>query len=634
MLGMLNVNKQSKIKDKYKILYDINNSSDVRALKSSQLSELGDEVRKFLIESVAQTGGHFGSNLGVVELSVALHHVFDMPIDKVIWDVGHQAYAHKILTGRRDQLCTIRQKNGLTPFPKRTESEYDAFGVGHSATSISAAVGMERAHHTKEKQPHITAVIGDGALTGGMAFEALNHAGDIGANVLVILNDNEMSISPNVGAMHKYLTRLVSSKKFQHLRRSSKKILSKNAPGVHEVARRVELSAKSMITPGALFEELGFEYYGPIDGHDVEALVKVLKNIKDSKGPRLLHVITEKGMGFKGAREDATSLHAVGPFDVKTGKKIDQKVDKKNKNKTYTDIFAEWILQRAKKDTKLHAITPAMCDGSGLKEFRDKYPKRYHDVGIAEQHAVTFAAGLACEGKKPIVSIYSTFLQRAYDQLIHDVAIQNLDVMFAVDRAGIVGPDGATHAGSFDFSFLRCVPNLVIAAPADLDESAKMLDVMYDFVGPTVLRYPRGGGVAQLNANSTKIKIGKGRILRKGEKVAILAFGAMVERCVDISDELNVTLVNMRFIKPIDEKMIDEIAQMHGSIITIEDNAIIGGAGSAVCEYVLSKGYDVNVKMLGLPDEFTIHGSRNEVFESIGLSEENIKKIIKKQLNG
>ncbi len=626
---MSKVNKQSKIEDKYKILYDINDSSDVRALDIEQLSELSDEVREFLIESVAQTGGHFGSNLGVVELSVALHHVFETPRDKVIWDVGHQAYAHKILTGRRDQLCTIRQKGGLTPFPKRSESEYDAFGVGHSATSISAAIGMERAHYTKKKQPHVTAIIGDGALTGGMAFEALNHAGDVGANVLVILNDNEMSISPNVGAMHKYLTRLVSSKQFQHLRCRSKKILSRNAPRVHEVARRVELSAKNMITPGALFEELGFEYYGPIDGHDTEALVKVLKNIKDSKGPRLLHVITEKGRGFKKAQEDATSLHAVSPFDVETG----EKVDKGCKRKTYTDVFADWILERAKKDIKLHAITPAMCEGSGLKEFRNKYPKRYHDVGIAEQHAVTFAAGLACEGKKPIVSIYSTFLQRAYDQLIHDVAIQNLDVMFVVDRAGIVGPDGATHAGSFDFSFLRCVPNLMIAAPADLSESTKMLDVMYDFVGPTVLRYPRGGGAAQLKFNSTKIKIGRGQILRNGKKVAILAFGAMVEKCVDIANELDVTLVNMRFVKPIDEKLVDKIVKAHHTIVTVEDNVIMGGAGSTVGEYVLNKGFDVKIKMLGLPDEFTIHGSRDEVLDDIGLSEEKIKNFITKQIN-
>jgi len=619
----------NKKKEQYNILCDINDSADVRALNIKQLSELSDEVREFLIESVAQTGGHFGSNLGVVELSVALHHVFDTPKDKVIWDVGHQAYAHKVLTGRRDRLCTIRQKGGLTPFPKRSESEYDAFGVGHSATSISAAVGMERAHHTKKKQPHITAIIGDGALTGGMAFEALNHAGDIGANILVILNDNEMSISPNVGAMHKYLTRVVSSKKFQHLRRSSKEILSKNTPRVHEVARRVELSAKTMVTPGVLFEELGFEYYGPIDGHDTEALVKVLKNIKDSKGPRLLHVITEKGKGFEKAREDATSLHAVSPFNVETGKKINQKIDKKN-SKTYTDVFADWVLERAKKDIKLHAITPAMCEGSGLKDFRDKYPKRYHDVGIAEQHAVTFAAGLACEGKKPIVSIYSTFLQRAYDQFIHDVALQNLDIMFAVDRAGIVGPDGATHAGSLDLSFLRCVPNVVIAAPADLNESAKMFDIMYDFVGPTVLRYPRSSGVVQLDKNSTKIRIGKGRILRDGKKIAVLAFGAMVEKCVDIANELDVTLVNMRFIKPLDEELIKKLAKTHDTFITVEDNVVAGGAGSAVGEYVLNEGLDVSVRMLGLPDEFTIHGSRDVVLDDVGLSQEKIMKFIAK----
>ncbi len=630
---MLKKKNKSKIYKKYKLLCSIDDSDDVHSLNRQQLVQLSNEVRDFLIESVSQTGGHFGSNLGVVELTVALHYIFDIPKDKLIWDVGHQAYPHKILTGRRDRMCTIRQKDGLTPFPKRSESKCDAFGVGHSATSISAAVGMERANHTKKKQPHITAIIGDGALTGGMAFEALNHAGDISANILVILNDNEMSISPNVGAMHKYLTRLVSSKQFQHLRQSSKEILSKRAPMVHEVARRVELSAKTMVTPGILFEELGFEYFGPIDGHDVNALVQVLENIKDSKGPKLLHVITEKGRGFKKAREDATSLHAVGPFDVKTGKKIDKKVSKKD-DKTYTNIFADWILGRAKKDNKLHAITPAMCEGSGLKEFRNKYPKRYHDVGIAEQHAVTFAGGLACEGKKPVVAIYSTFLQRAYDQLIHDIAIQNLDVMFAVDRAGIVGPDGATHAGSFDLSFLRCIPNLIIATPADLNESIKMLDILYDFVGPTVVRYPRGSGVMQLQLNNTKIQIGNGQILKEGkEKVAILAFGAMVERCIELANKLDVTLVNMRFIKPLDEKLIDKIAQTHKIIITLEDNVIMGGAGSAVGEYILSKGYNVKVKILGLPDKFTEHGSRDEVLDSLGLSEEKIKQIIQKQLD-
>ncbi len=619
----------NKKKRQYNILCDINDSSDVRALDKNQLSELSDEVREFLIESVSQTGGHFGSNLGVVELSVALHYVFDTPRDRLVWDVGHQAYPHKILTGRKDEMCTIRQKDGLSPFPKRTESEFDAFGVGHSATSISAVVGFAEALKGQKNPPRTIAVIGDGALTGGMAFEALNHAGDIKSNVLVILNDNEMSISPNVGAMHKYLTRLISSKKFQHLRKSSKDILSKRAPTVHEVARRAELGAKGMIAPGNLFEELGFAYYGPVDGHDVETLTQVLDNIKDLKGPKLLHVITQKGRGFAKAKKDATSLHAVSPFCLKTGKS-----NKKSSIKSYTDVFAQWINKKAKKDKKLHAVTPAMCEGSGLKEFRENFSNRYHDVGIAEQHAVTFAAGLACEDKKPVVAIYSTFLQRAYDQLIHDVAIQNLDVMFAVDRAGIVGPDGATHAGSFDISFLRCVPNVIIAAPADLQESAKMLDVLYEHEGVTVVRYPRGGGADKLNKNDTAVKIGKGVILNKGKKkVAIIAFGAMVEKCVGIAKELDITLVNMRFVKPLDEKLIKELAKTHSSFITVEDNVVAGGAGSAVGEYVLNEGIDVKVKMLGLPDKFTIHGSRDEVLEDVGLSESKIKQNIKEWLS-
>ena len=619
----------NKKKQQYNILCDINDSSDVRALDKNQLSELSDEVREFLIESVSQTGGHFGSNLGVVELSVALHYVFDTPRDRLVWDVGHQAYPHKILTGRKDEMCTIRQKDGLSPFPKRTESEFDAFSVGHSATSISAVVGFAEALKGQKNPPRTIAVIGDGALTGGMAFEALNHAGDIKSNVLVILNDNEMSISPNVGAMHKYLTRLISSKKFQHLRKSSKDILSKRAPTVHEVARRAELGAKGMIAPGNLFEELGFAYYGPVDGHDVETLTQVLDNIKDLKGPKLLHVITQKGRGFEKAKKDATSLHAVSPFCLKTGKS-----NKKSSTKSYTDVFAQWINKKAKKDKKLHAVTPAMCEGSGLKEFRENFSDRYHDVGIAEQHAVTFAAGLACEDKKPVVAIYSTFLQRAYDQFIHDVALQNLDIMFAVDRAGIVGPDGATHAGSFDISFLRCVPNVIIAAPADLQESAKMLDVLYEHEGVTVVRYPRGGGADKLTKNDTAVKIGKGVILNKGKKkVAIIAFGAMVEKCVDIAKELDVTLVNMRFVKPLDEKLIKELAKTHSSFITVEDNVVAGGAGSAVGEYVLNEGIDVKVKMLGLPDKFTIHGSRDEVLEDVDLSESGIKQSIKKWLS-
>lgn len=609
---------------KFEILDTINGSSDVSKLNNEELKQLSSEIRTFLIETIAQTGGHFGSNLGVVELTVALHHIFDLPKDKIVWDVGHQAYSHKILTGRKDQMFTIRQKGGLSPFPKREESEYDAFGVGHSTTSISAAVGMAvAAKGTKAK--HV-AVIGDGALTGGMAFEALNHAGDIGADVLVILNDNEMSISPNVGAMHKYLTRLITSHKFQHLRTKSKKILSKKAPTVHEVARRAELYAKGMITPGTLFEELGFAYYGPIDGHDVETLVDVLGNLKSYNGPQFLHIVTRKGEGYKHAQKDRTSLHAVSPFDPKTGEKYDAST--KIKEKTYTDVFSEWVCAAAKKDKKLHAITPAMLEGSGLQEFHKRYPNRHHDVGIAEQHAVTFAAGLAVGGLKPVVAIYSTFLQRAYDQLIHDVAIQNLNVMFAIDRAGIVGPDGATHAGSFDLSFLRPIPNIIVMAPADLTECTKMLQFAYDHVGPTAVRYPRGSGQEKMKKNGGEIILGRAKVLREGKKVAILAFGAMVERCEKIAEELDATLVNMRFVKPIDARLLTKLCKTHERFVTVEESAIMGGVGSAINEYVAENSLGVAVKNIGLPDIFLSHGSRDEVLDDAGLSEEKIRATI------
>lgn len=603
------------------MLHQIHDPRDVQKLSRAQLSVLCEELRAFLIESVACTGGHFGSNLGVVELTVALHHVFNSPHDQIVWDVGHQAYPHKILTGRKDHLCTIRQKNGLSPFPKREESAHDAFGVGHSTTSISAIVGMALGAKNK-KDKHI-AVIGDGALTGGMAFEALNHAGDVMADVLVILNDNKMSISPNVGAMHKYLTRLISSRRFQRLRKESKNLLSRKSPVIHEVARRAELYAKGMVTPGTLFEELGFLYFGPIDGHDVETLTEVLHNLKDIKGPRFLHIVTNKGNGYKHAKNDRTSLHAVSPFDAQTGEKIDQK-----KKVTYTDIFSQWICAVAQKDKRLHAITPAMLEGSGLKDFHQKYPDRHHDVGIAEQHAVTFAAGLATKGIKPVVAIYSTFLQRAYDQLIHDVALQNLDVTFAIDRAGIVGPDGATHAGSFDLSYLRCVPNMIILAPADLEENRAMLQFAYDHEGPSAVRYPRGSGQEQLKNNDKEIALGKSVILRRGKGVAILAFGAMVERCVAVGEEVNATVVNMRFIKPLDVHMIKRLSKTHRYLVTVEDNALIGGAGSAVNDLVMMQSLDVRVCNIGLPDEFLPHGSREEILTEAGLSSDNITKQI------
>ena len=615
------MSKKEQGKKKYDILDAIFGPEDVQNLDVTQLEDLSREMRDFLIETVAQTGGHFGSNLGVVELTVALHHVFNTPKDKIVWDVGHQAYPHKILTGRREKMHTIRQKDGLSPFPKREESEHDAFGVGHSTTSISAVVGMALAD---QKNNHHVAVIGDGALTGGMAFEALNHAGDVEANVLVVLNDNKMSISPNVGAMHEYLTRLITSNKFQRLRTKSKKILSKKVPTVHEIARRAELYAKGMVTPGTLFEELGFAYYGPIDGHDVETLVEVLKNLKEYDGPKFLHVVTEKGEGYKFAKDDPTSLHAVSPFDPETG----EKNDNKKKGRSYTSVFSDWVCEAARRDQRLHAITPAMLEGSGLQEFHKKYPKRHHDVGIAEQHAVTFAAGLSAGGVKPVIAIYSTFLQRAYDQVIHDIALQNLDVLFAIDRAGIVGPDGATHAGSFDLSYLRTVPNMVIMAPADLAECEKMLQWGYEYDGVVAVRYPRGGGQEKLKRNGSEIKKGKAKVLREGEGVAILAFGAMVERCVDIAEKTNATLVNMRFVKPIDEKLLKKLAETHKYFVTIEDNAVMGGAGSAINECIAKEGLNVTVKNVGLPDAFLSHGSREEVLGDAGLSSENVTQII------
>ncbi|PID51962.1 MAG: 1-deoxy-D-xylulose-5-phosphate synthase [Candidatus Moraniibacteriota bacterium] len=607
---------------RYDVLNTIMCPGDVQKLNVEKLKDLSDEMRTFLIETIAQTGGHFGSNLGVVELTVALHHVFNMPKDNIVWDVGHQAYPHKILTGRKNKMHTIRQKDGLSPFPKREESKYDVFGVGHSTTSISAVVGMALAD---KKNNHHIAVIGDGALTGGMGFEALNHAGDVEANVLVILNDNKMSISPNVGAMHKYLTRLATSKKFQKLRSESKRILSKNVPTVHEIARRAELYAKGMIMPGTLFEELGFAYYGPIDGHDVTSLVEVLKNLKEYNGPRFLHVVTKKGEGYKHAKNDPTSLHAVSPFDPKTG----EKNDTKKKERSYTNVFSDWVCAMAKIDKSLHAITPAMLEGSGLQEFHKKYPKRHHDVGIAEQHAVTFAAGLAISGVKPVIAIYSTFLQRAYDQLIHDVALQELNVLFAIDRAGIVGPDGATHAGSFDLSYLRLIPNMVVLAPADLLECEKMLQWGYEYNGVVAVRYPRGGGQEKLKRNGGEIKKGKAKILREGKKVAILAFGAMVERCVNIAENLDATLVNMRFIKPIDETLLKKLTKNHEYFVTVEDNAIMGGAGSAVNEFVFENALKILIKNIGLPDKFLSHGSRDEVLDEAGLTAEKIEKMIK-----
>ncbi len=612
--------KKRQRKKKRNILEQINGPHDVRKLSQDDLNQLAGELRCFLIDTITRHGGHYGSNLGVVELTVALHHVFRSPKDKIIWDVGHQAYAHKVLTGRRDQLHTIRQKGGLAPFPSRDESVHDAFGVGHSSTSVSAAIGMALAHEGEADAPRTVAVIGDGALTGGMALEALNHGGDKHADVLVILNDNKMSISPNVGGLHQYLTRLISSPAYTTVREKGKNILSR-VPTMQEFVRRTEAYTKGMITPGTLFEELGWGYYGPIDGHDIVALVKVLKNLNRIRGPRLLHIVTQKGKGCLHAERDGLALHAVSA----TVDKVHQK--KQEKKQTYTDVFSAWICDMATQDEHLHAITPAMREGSGLVAFEERFPARYHDVGIAEQHALTFAAGLACEGKKPVVAIYATFLQRAYDQLIHDIALQNLDVLLAVDRGGVVGPDGATHAGNLDLSFLRCVPRMVIAVPASGEECTQMLSAGYAYKGPVAVRYPRGS-VHAVAHTATTMTIGKAEVLFHGEKTAILAWGAMVALCEDLAKELNVTLVNMRFVKPLDGELLEELAKTHKNFITIEDNVVAGGAGSAVNEFVLNHNIDVTVKNLGLPDAFQAHGSREELLADAGLTTEHVRDII------
>ncbi|HFC76990.1 MAG TPA: 1-deoxy-D-xylulose-5-phosphate synthase [Candidatus Moranbacteria bacterium] len=616
------------MKKKKKILDLIDSPKDLKKLSEKELNKLCGELREFVIKSVSETGGHFGSNLGVVELTIAIHYVFNTPKDLLIWDVGHQAYPHKILTERKKRMQTIRKKGGLAPFPKRLESEYDAFSVGHSATSISAATGMAVAQKGNKQ---VVAVIGDGALTGGMSFEALNHAGDIGANMLVILNDNKMSISPNVGGMNKYLTRLISSSSYVRLRKKGRDILEK-IPPVEKFARRIETHTKGMIAPGTLFEELGFEYYGPIDGHDIEGLIKILKNLKQIRGPKFLHIITKKGKGYKPAEKDDFSLHAVKPFDPVTGKKTGHS-DKK-KSITYTKVFSDWVCAKAEKDKKLQAITPAMCEGSGLGDFSHKFPDSYHDVGIAEQHAVTFSAGLACENKKPVVTIYSSFFQRAYDQFIHDVALQNLDILFAVDRAGIVGPDGATHNGSFDLSFARAIPNVIIMTPSNENECYAMLEAGYNYKGPAIVRYPRGGGSGKYDKNKyVSLKIGQAKILKEGKDIAILAFGAMVDICKNVAENMKATLVDMRFAKPLDEKIILKLAKTHKYFITVEDNTIIGGAGSGVNEFVLNNKLDIAVKNLGLPDVFLEHGLREEILAEAGLDEKGIKKSIKNFIN-
>ncbi len=604
----------------YPLLCAVNTPEELRLLSTEQLQPLADELRQFLIQSVSNTGGHLSAGLGTIELTIALHYVFNTPQDRLVWDVGHQTYPHKILTGRREQMTSLRQKGGMAGFPKRDESPYDTFGVGHSSTSISAALGMAIAAQQRNLDQHVVAIIGDGAMTAGMAFEALNHAGDLDANLLVILNDNDMSISPNVGALSNHLARILSGRLYSSMREGSKKVLGV-MPSVWELARRTEEHVKGMVIPGTLFEELGFNYIGPIDGHDLPTLVKTLDNLKHLKGPRLLHVVTKKGKGYQPAEEDPCNYHGVGKFNPESGKLEASK----QTGPTYTQIFSDWLCDMAAHDERLVAITPAMREGSGLVAFSEQFPNRYFDVGIAEQHALTMAAGLACEGIKPVVAIYSTFLQRAYDQLIHDVALQNLPVLFALDRAGVVGPDGPTHAGSFDLSYLRCVPNMVVMAPADENECRQMLTTGFFHNGPAAVRYPRGQGPGgNIVPSLTPLAIGCGEIRRRGERVAILAFGCMLADALKAGDVLHATVANMRFVKPLDRDLILQLADNHRLLVTIEDNVVMGGAGCAVNEALAHAGRTVHVLNLGLPDRFLSHGTRNELLAEAGLNADGI----------
>ena len=606
------------------ILQQIDTPSQMKALSVTELTQLADELREFIIQSVSQSGGHLSSGLGTVELTVALHHVFNTPDDRLVWDVGHQSYPHKILTGRRDQMPTIRTKGGLSGFPRREESPYDTFGVGHSSTSISAALGMAIAAKQLKSDRRVAAIIGDGALTAGMAFEALNHAGDLDANLLVILNDNDMSISPNVGGMSNYLAKLLSGKMYSSMREGSKKVLGK-MPSVWELARRAEEHMKGMVVPGTLFEELGFNYIGPIDGHDMDTLVTTLSNLRKLHGPQFLHIVTKKGKGYTPAEENPIAYHGVGKFCAESGKLEKASI----KTPTYTQVFSQWLCDMANSDDKLVAITPAMREGSGLVEFSEQFPERYFDVGIAEQHAITVAAGMACDGLKPVVAIYSTFLQRAYDQLIHDVALQNLPVLFAIDRAGVVGPDGATHAGSFDLSYLRCIPNMTIMAPSNENECRQMLSTGFKLNSPSAIRYPRGTGPGTLvESELASLPVGKAEMCRKGQNIALLSFGSVLENGQKVAEKLNATIANMRFIKPLDEDLLLQLAAEHDVLVTLEDNAVMGGAGSAVNECLLEHQCQNRVLNLGLPDIFMEHASREQLLDDAGLSTSGILRAI------
>lgn len=598
------------------ILDKVNTPEDIKGLTSPELKSLADDVRAHMLYSVGQSGGHLGGGLGVVELTVVLHYLYHTPDDKIIWDVGHQAYPHKILTGRKDTLSSIRQKNGLAPFPNREESPYDAFGVGHSSTSISAALGMAIANSNTDKK--VVAVIGDGAMTAGMAFEGLAHTGHIKPNILIILNDNDMSISENVGGLNNYFSRIWASKLYKGIRKSGKSFLE-NLPQAHHIARKVETQMKAMVAPGSIFEELGLNYIGPIDGHDINELTKVIGNLKDFEGPQFLHVITKKGAGLDPAEADRIGFHAIGkikPLDS-TNKKLGPK---------YQDVFGQWIVDMAKENNDLIAITPAMREGSGLVNFHKEFPDRFFDVAIAEQHAVTLAAGLACEEKKPVVAIYSTFLQRAYDQLIHDVALQNLDVLFAIDRAGLVGEDGPTHSGNYDLAYLRCIPNMLIAVPSDENETRKLLTTAFNYKGPAAVRYPRGGGInTPIELELNAVEIGKGRLIHKRQSdTLIMNFGALIETAHEVAQKLDATLLDMRFVKPLDRELMIEHCSGKNTIITIEDGAMSGGAGSAVSEWAHENKLKQQIIICGIPDEFVNHASREEMLEMSGLDAKGI----------
>ncbi|GIZ11660.1 1-deoxy-D-xylulose-5-phosphate synthase [Pseudomonas sp. NCCP-436] len=610
------------------LLDSANTPDELRRLAEADLETLADELREYLLYSVGQSGGHFGAGLGVIELTIALHYVFDTPEDRLVWDVGHQAYPHKILTGRRERMNTLRQKDGLAAFPRRSESEYDTFGVGHSSTSISAALGMAIAARLKGEKRKSVAVIGDGAMTAGMAFEALNHAADVGADMLVILNDNDMSISKNVGGLSNYLAKIISSRTYWSMREGSKKILSR-LPGAWEIARRVEEHAKGMLLSSTFFEELGWNYVGPIDGHDLPTLLATLRNMRDLDGPQFLHVVTKKGKGFAPAELDPIGYHAITKLEPVTP----QAAPKKPAGPKYSNVFGQWLCDMAEADPRLMGITPAMKEGSDLVAFSERFPERYFDVAIAEQHAVTLAAGMACEGAKPVVAIYSTFLQRAYDQLIHDVAVQHLDVLFAIDRAGLVGEDGPTHAGSFDLSYLRCIPGMLVMAPSDENEMRRMLTTGYLYNGPAAVRYPRGSGPnVPLEPGLEPLEIGKARLCRQGRRVALLAFGVLLSDALQVAERLDATVIDMRFVKPLDEALLRELADSHELLVTLEENAVMGGAGSAVGEFLATENRQVPLLHLGLPDYYVEHAKPSEMLAECGLDQAGIEAAVRARL--